>query len=278
MVHIFNYPNPAASGSTGQHENWVMDNFSRDPFANVAMINTAENIAAEYQISTDEQHEVALLRAQQYASACDPDFHARYMPLPFAVPDARFRHTAQELHCDEGIHPTSAEALAALQPLIKGGTVTFGGQTHPADGNTGALVASRERVGEFSSKREIGIRILGIGQARTNIAHMPKAPVPAAARALAQAGISMEAVSAVTTHNPFAVNDLVFARETGFPLDRMNRFGCSLIWGHPQGPTGLRAIIEFIETLVMEGGGIGLFTDCAAGDMAMAVVLSVDDF
>jgi acetyl-CoA acetyltransferase len=74
----------------------------------------------------------------------------------------------------------------------------------------------------------------------------------------------------VKTHNPFAANDIAFARETGFPLERMNNYGCSLIWGHPQGPTGLRSIIELIEELALRGGGVGLFTGCAAGDSGMA--------
>ena len=46
----------------------------------------------------------------------------------------------------------------------------------------------------------------------------------------------------------------------------MNNYGCSLIWGHPQGPTGLRSVIELIEELVQRGGGRGLFVGCAAGD------------
>jgi acetyl-CoA acetyltransferase len=79
----------------------------------------------------------------------------------------------------------------------------------------------------------------------------------------------------VKSHNPFALNDIVFSRETGFPLERMNNYGCSLVWGHPQGPTGLRAIIELIEELALRGGGIGLFHGCAAGDTAMAVVLEI---
>ena len=57
----------------------------------------------------------------------------------------------------------------------------------------------------------------------------------------------------------------------------MNNFGSSLIWGHPQGPTGLRGIIELIEELEMRGGGIGLFQGCAAGDSAMAVLIRVGD-
>ena len=87
----------------------------------------------------------------------------------------------------------------------------------------------------------------------------------------------MQDLKAVKTHNPFAVNDIFFARETGFPLEKMNNYGCSLVWGHPQGPTGLRSIIEMIEELVLAGGGYGLFTGCAAGDSAVAVVLKVGD-
>jgi acetyl-CoA acyltransferase len=56
----------------------------------------------------------------------------------------------------------------------------------------------------------------------------------------------------------------------------MNGRGCSLVYGHPNAPTGLRSIVELIEELVERGGGLGLFTGCAAGDSAMAVVLRVD--
>ncbi|MDE3078056.1 MAG: thiolase family protein, partial [Chloroflexota bacterium] len=75
---------------------------------------------------------------------------------------------------------------------------------------------------------------------------------------------------------PFAVNDVWFSRQTGFPLDKMNQYGCSLIFGHPNGPTGLRSIAELIVTLQQLGGGIGLFTGCAAGDSGAAVVIRVD--
>ena len=57
----------------------------------------------------------------------------------------------------------------------------------------------------------------------------------------------------------------------------MNNYGCPLIWGHPQGPTALRAIIELIEELALRGGGRGLFEGCAAGDTAMAAVIRVGD-
>jgi acetyl-CoA acetyltransferase len=101
--------------------------------------------------------------------------------------------------------------------------------------------------------------------------------VPAALRALDAAGKSMDDIAAITTHNPFAVNDLWFCRETGVKPEDMNTHGCSLIFGHPQGPTGLRSIAELIETLRLRGGGTGLFTGCAAGDTGAALVLEVTD-
>jgi acetyl-CoA acetyltransferase len=82
-------------------------------------------------------------------------------------------------------------------------------------------------------------------------------------------------VKVFKTHNPFAVNDVYFCREFKLKPEDVNRFGSPLIYGHPQGPTGLRAIAEMIEELQMAGGGLGLFSGCAAGDTAMAMVIRV---
>jgi acetyl-CoA acetyltransferase len=105
---------------------------------------------------------------------------------------------------------------------------------------------------------------------------MPKAPVPAARAALGDAGLDFRDVDLIKTHNPFAVNDLWFAAETGIDAETLNPYGCSLIYGHPQGPTGARGIIELIHALAQRGGGRGLFTGCAAGDTGAAVVVEVD--
>jgi len=100
--------------------------------------------------------------------------------------------------------------------------------------------------------------------------------IPAARRALSSAGIGIKDIEAIKTHTPFAVNDVYFCREMGIKWEDMNNYGCSLVWGHPQGPTGARLIIELIEELVIKGGGYGLFDGCAAGDTAASVVLKVD--
>ncbi len=102
------------------------------------------------------------------------------------------------------------------------------------------------------------------------------APVAAAEAALGDAGVGIGQLAAVKTHNPFVVNDLYFAEATGFDAGRMNDYGSSLIFGHPQGPTGLRLLAELIEELALRGGGYGLFTGCAAGDTGAAVAVKVD--
>ena len=84
-------------------------------------------------------------------------------------------------------------------------------------------------------------------------------------------------MDAIKSHNPFVVNDIAFCRHYGLAPQRMNQYGCSLVWGHPQGPTGLRGMIELIEELALRGGGRGLFQGCAAGDTAMAAVVDVRD-
>ncbi len=274
--HIY-YPSPSAPGGTGETENWVIDNFARDPFAGVAMIETAENVARKWGIERVEQDDVTLARYAQYddALADDRAFHRRFMDLPFEVPDLRFRKIAAVLDGDQGVQPANPDKLRALKPVQDGGSVTFAGQTHPADGNAAIVVADRDHARELSQRRAFEIAILGFGMARVEPAFMPAAPVPAAKRALDAAGLTIAQIDVVKSHNPFVVNDIVFARETGFDIAAMNAFGCSLVWGHPQGPTGLRGLIELIEQLAMRGGGRGLFQGCAAGDTAMAVVMEV---
>ncbi len=276
--HLY-YPNPRGPGGTGAHEDWVMDNFSCDPLGRHAMIQTAENVADKHQITSAEQHDVVLRREAQYrdAQADGSAFHKRYMSLPFDVPDPAFRKTVAKLDSDEGVSSSTSDGLARLKPVIEGGTVTYGGQTHPADGNAAILVAAPERARELSRDATVRVRLLGFGSARAALGYMPEAPIPAARNALVAAGLTIDRMHAVKTHNPFAVNDIVFSHQTGVPLGKVNNFGCSLVWGHPQAPMGTRAIIELIEELALRGGGYGLFAGCAAGDTAMAVVIEVCD-
>jgi acetyl-CoA acetyltransferase len=273
------HPDPGGPGGNGAHENWVLDNFQKDPYAGLSMLQTAENVARRHGISLQEQNEVTLVRYAQYAQALARDraFQRRYMKLPFDVPDKSFQRVLRTLEGDEGIHETTAQGLSALKPVLEGGTVTYGGQTHPADGNAGMFVCSEARARELSARPEICIRVLATGQARVDKGFMPEAPVPAARDALAKAGLQARQITHLKTHNPFVLTDIVISRDLDFPVEKINGYGCSLVWGHPQGPTGMRSVIELVEQMVADGGGIGLFTGCAAGDSAMAVLVSVEN-
>lgn len=272
------YPDPSASGGYGITEHWVPDNIGHDPYAKNPMIQTGENVAARYGISTEEQHALKLHRYEQYQQALADDraFQRRYM-VDAPISDSKFKKQTGALAADEGVFPSTAEGLARLKPVKEGGTITFGGQTHPADGNAGAIVTTRELAREVSRDKGIEIEILSFGMARVEKGYMPMAPAPAAMQALKSAGLKIGDVAAIKTHNPFAVNDIALARETGFAWEKMNNFGSSIVWGHPQAPTGLRAVVELVEELVLLGGGVGLFTGCAAGDTGYATVLRVTD-
>ena len=270
------YPNPTNPGARPEAEDWVWDNFNCDPYARNAMIETAENVAREEEITTQEQHEVMLLRYSQYQAALKDEaaFHKRYMVTPIDI-NPSGKKVVATVKDDEGVFPTTGEGLARLRPILPNGTVTFGAQTYPADGNAGMIVTTQERARELSRDAGITIQILSFAQGRAKKGFMPMATVPAARQALDQAGIPLNAVKAIKTHNPFAVNDIYFSREMGVTKEGMNHYGSSLVWGHPQGPTGMRLIMELIEELVLLGGGYGLFTGCAAGDTAAAVVIQV---
>jgi acetyl-CoA acetyltransferase len=274
--HIY-YPNPAGPGGTGDKEDWVMDSFGHDPWARNSMIQTAENVAREERISREEQDAVTLVRFRQYerALAGGAAFQKRYMLWPFEVQDERGRKVLARVEGDEGVFPTTAEGLAGLKPVLPDGTVTFGSQTHPADGSCGMLVTTRERARELSRDPAIEVQLVSYAEARTKKGFMAKATVPAARAALDAAGVSLNGIATVKTHNPFAVNDVYLARELGLGIEDFNDFGSSLIYGHPQAPTGMRLVIEMIEQLAIDGGGTGLFVGCAAGDTAAAVVVRV---
>ena len=267
------YPRSQAAGGAPATENWVLDNFAADPWTGEAMVHTAEAVGRDGAMSRSALDELTLLRYAQYqrALADDRKFQRRWMQ-PVSV--LRGKHQLV-VEADEGVHAYTAQGLAALKPVQPGGLTTFGSQTHPADGTAGALVCGGARARDLAQGEGV-VRLIAAGFARAEKGRMPKAATLAAQRALASAGVAIEQVKQVTTHNPFAVNDLWFAQQTGYPLERMNGFGCSLIFGHPQAPTGLRSIVELVHALRETGGGIGLFTGCAAGDSGAALVISVE--
>lgn len=235
------------------------------------MIAAAEGVAAAMGVTRDELDDLTALRWSQYTAG---SFVRKAVLVPIEI--ARPKGPALVLADDEGVRSKERAAIGKLAPVGPDGLHTFASQTHPADGCAGALVMGEAAARELSGGSGVA-RLLGFGFARVGKSRMPQAPVPAARVALDAAGRSLSALDAVTTHNPFAVNDLYLAAETGLDVEAMNTAGCSLVFGHPQGPTGLRSIAELIETLRQRGGGLGLVTGCAAGDTGAAVVVEVTD-
>ena len=268
------WPNPQGPGGEVISENWLMDNFSRDPWARGPMIQTAENVAGETGITREECDRVSLRRYEQYLDALADDraFQKGYL---FPVEVKAGKNKTLRVEKDEGIMETTAAGLAGLKPVLPEGVHTFGSQTHPADGNAAVIVTTRERAKELSADPEVEIQILSYGYARAKKGFMAMATAPAARMALEGAGIAADQVKTVKTHNPFAANDLYLARELGLDINAMNNYGSTIVYGHPQAPTAARNIIEGIEETVKLGGGYLLWAGCAAGDTGAALVIKV---
>jgi acetyl-CoA acetyltransferase len=268
------WPNPDRPGGEVESENWMMDNFGNDPWADNAMIQTAENVAREGGFDREQADEVTLRRHEQYKAGLDNDreFQKRYM---FPVEILKPKKESVLVDRDEGIIPTTREGLAGLKPVLPDGVHTFGSQTHPADGNCALVVTTKEIAAELSIDPSIEIRVISYGFSRAKKGFMAAAVPPAAKMALEKASIEISEVNVIKTHNPFVANDLYMASQFGIDPMSFNNYGSSLIFGHPQGPTAGRLIIEGIEEIANLGGGYLLWAGCAAGDTGAALVVKV---
>ncbi len=268
------WPNPLGPGGYPEREDWVMDNFNADPWTGqIAMVATADYVAQEEGITKEECDEMAWVRYQQYQDgiANDREFQKRYM-YPVEVQVGKKTIVVE---ADEGITSTSPEAIAGLKPVNDWGVHSFAAQTHPADGNASIAVCTREKAKELAEDGP-EIQIISFGYARAPKARMGAAPVPATQMALDKAGLKASDIKVWKTHSPFAVNDVNMARKFGVdPFKNYNDYGCSLIYGHPHAATMARHIIELIEQLVMQGGGYGAASGCAAGDTGATLIVKV---
>jgi acetyl-CoA acetyltransferase len=249
----------------------VWDNFGFDPATGNAMITAAGITARKYGAERSETDEVAFLRYQQYFDAKESGFLDRVL-VPLEILNVAGRPLGR-IDDDEGVRRLTMGALRAQRELDT--CVTSGTQTHASDGMAALLVATEGRAKELSPRPEIDIRFVGKAEARAQPSLMPEAPGLAVQKLLGRLGVSLDDVAVVKNHNPFAVNDVIFAKQTGYDWRNMNNTGCSLVWGHPQGPTLTRVLIEALEEAVDLGGGYVLIFGCAAGDVGIAALLEV---
>jgi acetyl-CoA acyltransferase len=249
----------------------VWDNFGFDPATGNAMIATAGLAARKYKIDRNEVDELALYRNEQYFQAKRSGFLDRVL-VDLDVLNLQGRPLGK-IDDDLGVRPLTREGLRAMRELDT--CVTGGTQTHASDGMATLLVTSPEKAREISPRPEIEIRFIAKVEVRTDPSLMPEAPALAVRKLLDRTGLKMADLAVVKNHNPFAVNDVIFSKVCEYDWREMNKTGCSLVWGHPQGPTLTRLLIESLEEAVSLGGGYVLNFGCAAGDVGIAALFQV---
>jgi acetyl-CoA acetyltransferase len=237
------------------------------------MIGTAGTAARKYRLDRREVDDLTLWRYEQYFSAKSTGVLDKTC-VPLDVLNIQGKPLGR-IDADLGIRRVTTDSLRAMRELDT--CVTAGGQTHASDGMATLLVTTAERATELSSRPEIAIRFEAKAEARANPGLMPEAPALAVKKLLDRTGLKMSDMTVIKNHNPFAVNDAIFAKVLDHDWHDMNNTGCSLVWGHPQGPTLTRSLIEGLEEAVALGGGRVLLFGCAAGDVGIAAVFSVED-
>jgi acetyl-CoA acetyltransferase len=249
----------------------VWDNFGFDPATGNAMITTAGIAARKYKLDRRDVDELAFYRYRQYFDTRASGFLDRVL-VPLEILNIQGRVLGQ-VDSDAGVREMTLEGLRSMRELDT--CVTSGTQTHASDGMATLLVTSQEKVQELSPRPEIDIQFVAKAEVRTHPSGMPVAPTFAVQKLLKRTGLKIEDIAVAKNHNPFAVNDVIFSKVLGFDWHEMNKTGCPLVWGHPQGPTLTRALIEALEEVVDLGGGYVLIFGCAAGDVGIAALLKV---
>ncbi|WP_149183978.1 acetyl-CoA C-acetyltransferase [Streptomyces sp. TRM49041] len=228
--------------------------------APVHQFHGAERIAREWGITRRDQEEYALESHRRAVRALDEGRFARET-APYG-----------DVTADEGPRrDTTLERMAALKPVLEGGTVTAACSSQVSDGAAALLLASehavathgltpRARVHHLSVRGEDPIRML-------------TAPIPATAHALKKTGLTIDAMDLVEINEAFAPVVLAWLKETGADPARVNVNGGAIALGHPLGATGARLMTTLLHELERTGGRYGLQTMCEGGGQANVTVI-----
>jgi len=238
------------------------------PFGTGHMGVTAENVAAEHQITRDQQDAFALESQSRAARAISEGrFADQIVPV---VVKSRKGETSFEV--DEHPKATSAEALAGLRPAFqKDGTVTAGNASGINDG-AAAIVMAR---GEAASKAGLSprARVLGYAHAGVDPKVMGIGPVPAVKALLARTGLSIADFDVIESNEAFAAQALAVNKGLGLDPARVNPNGGAIALGHPVGATGAILTVKALAELERSGGKRALVTMCIGGGQGIALAL-----
>ena len=238
------------------------------------MIETAENLRREYSIPREEQDELALRSHQRAVAAHESGVFAQEI-VAVEVSDRK----AGSRMIDRDEHPradASLESLAALRPMMprkdKDATVTAGNASGQNDGAAVCIVTHADRAAELGLKPLA--KLVGWSAAGVPPRTMGIGPVPATARALSRAGLTLDQMELIELNEAFAAQALAVLREWKLPdgLERVNVNGSGISLGHPIGATGARILATLLREMQRRGARYGLETMCIGGGQGLAAV------
>lgn len=230
---------------------------------------TAENIAEKYQISRQEQDELAL-RSQQLAAKAVAEgvFDAEVVPVTIKTRKGDIEFARDEYPRAE----TTAEALAKLKPAFnKEGTVTAGNSSGINDGAAAVVVMTESKAKALGLKPLAKIRSYASGG--VSPALMGMGPVPATQKALQKANLSLSDIDLIEANEAFAAQFLGVGRELKFDMDKTNIHGGAIALGHPIGASGTRILVSLLYGLQSQNKSLGLATLCIGGGQGIAMIV-----
>ncbi|WP_228684687.1 thiolase family protein [Amycolatopsis thermoflava] len=239
-----------------------------DPFHNVHMGVTAENVAREYGISRQEQDEFALESQRRAASVAAKVAFAEEI-VPVEVGGRRPVTVTEDEHPKPG---TTLEALAKLRPAFeKDGTVTAGNASGINDG-AAAVVLARESVAAEQGLTGL-VALEAVATAAMEPELMGYAPVPALNKLFAQTGTTPADIDVVELNEAFASQAVAVIRDAGLDPEKTNPYGGAIALGHPVGATGAILTLRAAKHLVRNDQELGVVTMCIGGGQALAALL-----
>ncbi len=240
-----------------------------DPLSGVLMGETAENLVDRYDISREEQDELAL-ESQRKAAAGVAARAAEIVPVEVRDPSGKGTVTVNQ---DEHPRPeTTIEGLAALAPVFReGGSVTAGNSAGITDGAAAMVLMSETRA--RAEGREPLARIAGMSWAGVPPEIMGIGPVPATRKVLEKSGLSLTDIDLIEINEAFAAQVIACERELKFERDRLNLLGGGISLGHPIGMSGARILLSLAYQMREHEAALGLATLCISGGQGLAVVL-----
>jgi acetyl-CoA C-acetyltransferase len=230
---------------------------------------TAENIAAKFNISRQEQDELGLLSHQRARTAISQGFF-RDEIVPVKIPQKKGE--AVVFDTDERPMDTSLEKMAKLPPVFKkDGTVTAGNASGINDAAAAVVLMSRQKAKELNLS-PMGI-IRSYASGGVDPAYMGLGPIPAVKRALERAGVSVKDLDVIELNEAFASQAIACMQELGFSIDNTNVHGSGISLGHPIGCTGARLVVTILHEMKRQSSHLGLITMCIGGGQGMAMVI-----